>query len=131
MIICRDVTIRSHAERPSARPNKVALQTRKALRAEGAAMHHCIASYWQNVVTGRSRIYSILERQACRDARSHRSANTIHGRPNVTATDVRGSPTQCPLRLYSDEGPLRSEIHRQRTMCSPIIVTERIVLLEV
>ena len=39
----------------------VALQTGKALRAEGAAMHHCVASYWQNVVNGRSRIYSILE----------------------------------------------------------------------
>ena len=39
----------------------VALQTGKALRAEGAAMHHCVASYWQNVVEGRSRIYSILE----------------------------------------------------------------------
>ena len=39
----------------------VALQTGKALRAEGAAMHHCVASYWQNVVEGRSRIYSIVE----------------------------------------------------------------------
>ena len=24
-------------------------------------MHHCVASYWQNVVNGRSRIYSIRE----------------------------------------------------------------------
>jgi hypothetical protein len=24
-------------------------------------MHHCIATYWQRVVTGDSRIYSILE----------------------------------------------------------------------
>jgi hypothetical protein len=39
----------------------VALQTGKTLRAEGAAMHHCVASYWQNVVKGRSRIYSIRE----------------------------------------------------------------------
>jgi hypothetical protein len=39
----------------------VALQTGKALQAEGAAMHHCVASYWQNVVNGRSRIYSVLE----------------------------------------------------------------------
>ena len=39
----------------------VALQTGKALHAEGAAMHHCVASYWQNVVNGKSRIYSILE----------------------------------------------------------------------
>jgi hypothetical protein len=34
----------------------VALQTGKALRAEGAAMHHCVASYWQNVVNGRSHL---------------------------------------------------------------------------
>jgi PcfJ-like protein len=37
----------------------VALQTGKALRTEGAAMHHCVASYWRNVVDGKSRIYSI------------------------------------------------------------------------
>ena len=39
----------------------VALQTGKALHAEGAAMHHCVATYWQNVVNSKSRIYSILE----------------------------------------------------------------------
>ena len=39
----------------------VALQTGKALHAEGAAMHHCVATYWQNVVKSKSRIYSILE----------------------------------------------------------------------
>ena len=38
----------------------VALQTGKVLQAEGAAMHHCVASYWADVVDG-SRIYSILE----------------------------------------------------------------------
>jgi hypothetical protein len=38
----------------------IALQTGKALQAEGAAMHHCVASYWGDVVDG-SRIYSILE----------------------------------------------------------------------
>ena len=38
-----------------------ALQTGKALRTEGAAMHHCVASYWRNVVNGKSRIYSIRE----------------------------------------------------------------------
>ena len=38
----------------------VSLQTGKALQAEGAAMHHCVASYWEDVVDG-SRIYSILE----------------------------------------------------------------------
>ena len=30
----------------------VALQTEKALHAEGAAMHHCVASYWGYVVDG-------------------------------------------------------------------------------
>jgi hypothetical protein len=42
--------------------NFVALQTGKALHAEGAAMHHCVATYWQNVINGKSRIYSILEK---------------------------------------------------------------------
>ena len=40
----------------------VALQTGKALHAEGAAMHHCVATYWQSVVKSKSRIYSILEK---------------------------------------------------------------------
>ena len=39
----------------------VALQTGKALRAEGAAMHHCVATYWKDVANGGSRIYSIRE----------------------------------------------------------------------
>ena len=39
----------------------VALQTGKALHAEGAAMHHCVATYWQDVVNSKSRIYSICE----------------------------------------------------------------------
>ena len=39
----------------------VALHTGKAVHAEGAAMHHCVASYWANVVEGKSRIYSIRE----------------------------------------------------------------------
>jgi len=39
----------------------VALQTGKAVHAEGAAMHHCVASYWKNVSEGESRIYSIRE----------------------------------------------------------------------
>jgi hypothetical protein len=29
---------------------------------EGAAMRHCVATYWQNVVNGQSRICSILEK---------------------------------------------------------------------
>jgi hypothetical protein len=45
----------------------VALQTQKALHAEGAAMSHCVASYWWNVVRGGSRIYSILK-NGCRVA---------------------------------------------------------------
>jgi PcfJ-like protein len=39
----------------------VALQSGKALHAEGAAMHHCVATYWRNVIKGKSRIYSILK----------------------------------------------------------------------
>src|SRR5262249_3636153 len=39
----------------------VALQTREALHAEGAAMSRCVASYWWSVARGSSRIYSILK----------------------------------------------------------------------
>ena len=39
----------------------VALQTGNALRAEGTAMHHCVASFWENVAEGKSRICSIRE----------------------------------------------------------------------
>jgi hypothetical protein len=39
----------------------VALQTGKALHAEGVAMHHCVATYWQRVVDGDVRIYSVRE----------------------------------------------------------------------
>jgi PcfJ-like protein len=39
----------------------VALQIGRALHAEGAAMHHCVATYWQRVINGYSRIYSVLE----------------------------------------------------------------------
>jgi hypothetical protein len=38
----------------------VALQSGKALHAEGTAMHHCVATYWRKVIKGNSRIYSIL-----------------------------------------------------------------------
>ena len=40
----------------------VALQTNIALQHEGAAMQHCVASYWHSVVIGKSRIYSVREK---------------------------------------------------------------------
>ena len=40
----------------------VALQTGKALRAEGAAMHHCVASYW--------RTWSMASRASTRSVRT-------------------------------------------------------------
>jgi hypothetical protein len=39
----------------------VALQTGEALHVEGAAMHHCVATYLRRVIKGESRIYSIRE----------------------------------------------------------------------
>ena len=36
-----------------------ALRTGRDLLLEGAAMHHCVGSYWRQVASGRSRIYSI------------------------------------------------------------------------
>ena len=39
----------------------LALQTGKALHSEGATMHHCVKTYWANVISGQSRIYSVLQ----------------------------------------------------------------------
>jgi len=39
----------------------VALQTGRALHSEGQAMHHCVKTYWGNVISGQSRIYSVLQ----------------------------------------------------------------------
>ena len=70
----------------------VALQTGKALRAEGAAMHHCVASYWQNVVNGRSRIYSIRENGRRVATLEVIGRLTQYKGPNATATaSVRGT----------------------------------------
>ena len=68
----------------------VALQTRKALRAEGAAMHHCVASYWRNLVNGRSRIYSILENGRRVATLEVTGRLTQYKGPNATATFVSG-----------------------------------------
>ena len=68
----------------------VALQTGKALCAEGAAMHHCVASYWQNVVNGRSRIYSILENGRRVATLEVTGRLTQYKGPNATATFVSG-----------------------------------------
>jgi hypothetical protein len=64
----------------------VALQTGKALRAEGAAMRHCVASYWQNVVNGRSRIYSILENGSRVATLEVTGRLTQYKAPNATAS---------------------------------------------
>ena len=64
----------------------VALQTGKALRAEGAAMHHCVASYWQNVVNGRSRIYSVLENRKRVATVEVTGRLTQYKGPNATAS---------------------------------------------
>jgi PcfJ-like protein len=70
----------------------VALQTGKALRAEGAAMHHCVASYWQKVVNGGSRIYSILENGRRVATLELTSRPTQYKGPNDTFTaSVRGT----------------------------------------
>ena len=59
--------------------------TRKA-----PAMHHCVASYWENVVDGKSRIYSILENGSRVATLELTSRLTQHKGPN----DGRGRATQ-------------------------------------
>ena len=69
----------------------VALQTGKALHAEGRAMHHCVASYWRNVVDGKSRIYSIRENGSRVATLEVTGQLTQYKGPDATATaSVRG-----------------------------------------
>ena len=54
-------------------------------------MHHCVASYWQNVVEGRSRIYSIRENGRRVATLEVTGRLTQYKGPNATATaSVRG-----------------------------------------
>ena len=70
----------------------VALQTGKALRAEGAAMHHGVASYWGNVAEGKSRIYSIRENGSRVATLELTSWLTQDKKPNDTLTvSARGA----------------------------------------
>ena len=70
----------------------VALQTGKALHAEGAAMHHCVASYWENVAEGKSRIYSIRENGSRVATLELTSWLTQDKKPNDTLTvSARGT----------------------------------------
>ena len=70
----------------------VALQTGKAVHAEGAAMHHCLASYWENVAEGKSRIYSIRENGSRVATLELTSWLTQDKKPNDTLTaSARGT----------------------------------------
>ena len=60
----------------------VALQTGKALGTEGAAMHHCVASYWRNVVNGQ---------RSVRTAAVSRRWNSLVGRHNTKGQRVSGN----------------------------------------
>ena len=82
----------------------VALQTGKALRTEGAAMHHCVASYWRNVVDGKSRIYSIRE----------------NGR-RVATLEVTGQLTQYKGRNDAVTVLVRGNRQRRRYQASQLV----------
>lgn len=75
----------------------VALQTGRVLHAEGVAMHHCVASYWQNVINGRSRIYSILE-NGNRVATMELSNRSINYRWGASLFQVRQFVGACNSR---------------------------------
>jgi hypothetical protein len=81
-----------------------ALQTGKALRAEGRAMHHCVASYWRNVVDGKSRIYSIRE----------------NGR-RVATLEVTGQLTQYKGRNDAVTVLVRGNRQRRRYQASQLV----------
>jgi len=70
----------------------VALQTGKAVHAEGATMHHCVASYWKSVVEGEARIYSIRENGSRVATLELTSWLTQDKKPNDTLmTSARGT----------------------------------------
>ena len=88
----------------------VALQTGTALHSEGAAMHHCVKTYWGHVISGQSRIYSIrcgetrvatLE-VGCQHPRFKTSAHTLKAQRGPTAKNSRYQLRQlvghCNLR---------------------------------
>jgi len=87
----------------------VALQSGKALHSEGAAMNHCARTYWGHVISGQSRIYSIVEagsrvatlELACQPAHyKRRSTNTStakkSGRYRVRQLVGHGNATATP-----------------------------------
>ena len=77
-----------------------ALQTGKALRAEGRAMHHCVASYWRNVVDGKSRIYSIRENGSRVATLEVTGQLTQYKGPDATAAaSVRGLGQRCRYQV--------------------------------
>jgi len=76
----------------------VALQTAKALQAEGGAMHHCVAAYWGAVIDGRSRIYSILEngKRVATLELGHRLASYRWGKSRYQVRQLHGACNSRP-----------------------------------
>ena len=96
----------------------VALQTGKALCAEGAAMHHCVASYWQNVVNGRSRIYSILENGRRVATLEVTGRLTQYKGPNATATFVSGQQGRYQVSQLVGAGNSRPAPEIWKVVCN-------------
>jgi hypothetical protein len=87
----------------------VALQTEKALHAEGAAMHHCVASYWENVVEGESRIYSIRENRSRVATLELTSWLTQYKGPNdILTVSARGIGQRRRYGVHQLVGPRNS-----------------------
>lgn len=63
----------------------VALQTGRSMHAEGAAMHHCVATYFPDVVRGKSRIFSLR-----RDGRRIATLELAKGRDGWRAVQLKG-----------------------------------------
>jgi hypothetical protein len=92
----RPMTVEVPAIEPEAPPTRwdlVELTSAALLRAEGAALKHCVASYGRSCVSGRSRIWSL---RRCRDGEP-RSVLTIEVDPRRRAiVQVRGLYNRAP-----------------------------------
>lgn len=76
----------------------VALKSALALKEEGAAMHHCVSTYFSDVLMGRSRIYSVLQK-------GKRTITAEFDSRSITSVQIKaaynGRPTEAQLLACS------------------------------
>lgn len=74
----------------------VALQSLRALIVEGKAMHHCVASYYRDICSGQTRIYSVREGGKRLATCEFRVLPAISGQGRVRAVQIKGPCNNRP-----------------------------------